>query len=99
MIGRSVIDGALILLLVAEIAVFCLFWFDKHQARDRGWRVRETTLLLVSLFGGVGAWMGQRLLRHKTRKEPFRTRLGVVIAAHLVGAAAVFWLLLRTAHA
>lgn len=99
MIGVSVIDRALILLLVAEIAVFCLFWFDKRQARDHGRRVRESTLLLASLFGGAGAWTGQHLLRHKTRKEPFRTLLGVVIAAHLVGAAAVFWLLLRTAHA
>ena len=57
--------------------------------------MRESTLLLASLFGGVGALMGQQLLRHKTRKEPFRTWLGVVIAAHLVGVATVFWLLLR----
>ena len=95
MLGVSVIDRALILLAVAELAAFGLFWFDKSQARDRSWRVQETTLLLVSLFGGVGAWMGQHLLRHKTRKEPFRTRLGVVILAHLLGVAALFWLLLR----
>jgi uncharacterized membrane protein YsdA (DUF1294 family) len=57
--------------------------------------VRESTLLLAALFGGVGAWMGQHLLRHKTRKEPFRTQLGVVIFVHLIGVAAVFWLLLR----
>jgi len=57
--------------------------------------VRESTLLLVSLFGGVGAWMGQHLLRHKTRKEPFRTLLGLVVIAHLIGVAAQFWWLLR----
>ncbi|WP_235561704.1 MULTISPECIES: DUF1294 domain-containing protein [unclassified Brevundimonas] len=50
--------------------------------------------MLVALFGGVGAWAGQHLLRHKTRKEPFRTLLGAVIVAHLFGVAAVFWLLL-----
>ncbi|HRJ63731.1 MAG TPA: DUF1294 domain-containing protein [Brevundimonas sp.] len=72
-----------------------MFWFDKAQAREHGWRVRESTLLLGALFGGVGAWMGQRLLRHKTRKEPFRTQLGMVIVVHLIGVAAVFWLLLR----
>lgn len=49
----------------------------------------------MSLFGGVGGWMGQHLLRHKTRKEPFRTFLGVVIVVHLIGVATVFWLLLR----
>jgi len=94
-ISVSVIDRALVLLTLAELAAFGLFWFDKNQARDHGWRVRETTLLLMSLFGGVGAWMGQHLLRHKTRKEPFRTLLGLVIVAHLVGVATLFWLLLR----
>ena len=57
--------------------------------------MQETTLLLAALFGGVGAWMGQHLLRHKTRKEPFRTQLGVVIVVHLIGLATLFWLLLR----
>ena len=95
MISVSVIDRALVLLTLAELAAFGLFWFDKNRARDHGWRVRETTLLLMSLFGGVGAWMGQHLLRHKTRKEPFRTLLGLVIVAHLVGVATLFWLLLR----
>lgn len=95
MVSVSVIERALILLAVAELATFGLFWFDKNQARDHGWRVRETTLLLVSLFGGFGAWLGQHLLRHKTRKEPFRTLLGAVIIAHLLGVAALFWQLLR----
>ena len=57
--------------------------------------MRERTLLLATLFGGLGAWMGQHLLRHKTRKQPFRTQLGVVIVVHLIGVATVFWLLLR----
>jgi len=94
-ISAPAIDRALILLALAEAAAFGLFWFDKNQARDHGWRVRETTLLLVSLMGGVGAWLGQHLLRHKTRKEPFRTLLGFAITVHLLGVAGVFWLLLR----
>lgn len=95
MIGVPVIDRALILLALAELAAFGLFRFDKTRARDHGWRVRESALLPVALFGGVGAWMGQHLLRHKTRKEPFRTLPGAVIVAHLFGVAAVFRLLLR----
>ncbi len=57
--------------------------------------MRERTLLLAALVGGLGAWMGQHLLRHKTRKEPFRTQLGLVIVVHLIGVATVFGLLLR----
>ena len=90
----SAIDRTLILLALTELATFALFWFDKTQAREHGWRVRETTLLLAALFGGGGAWLGQHLLRHKTRKEPFRTRLGAVIIVHLLCVAAIFWLIL-----
>ncbi len=28
--------------------------------------------------------MGQHLMRHKTREEPFRTRFGVVVSLHLI---------------
>lgn len=93
--GLTVIDKTLIVLAVLEAVVFGLFWFDKVQARNGDWRVRERTLLLAALFGGLGAWFAQHLLRHKTRKEPFRTLLGIVIVLHLLGMAAVIWWLLR----
>ena len=90
------VDHLLIGLAVAETAVFGLFWFDKTQARDHGWRVRESTLLLAALIGGIGAWFAQHLLRHKTRKEPFRTRLGLIVGVHLgLILAAVWWALSR----
>lgn len=92
--GLTIIDKALIVLAVLQAAAFGLFWFDKAQARNGDWRVRELTLLAIALFGGLGAWTAQHLLRHKTRKEPFRTLLGVTLALHLAGVAAVFWWLL-----
>lgn len=95
--GVSVIDRALILLVMLELAVLGLFWFDKAQARNHGPRIPEQILLLVALFGGLGAWLGQHLLRHKTRKEPFRTRLGFVLTIHLVGVAGIIWALLTYA--
>ena len=95
MITLSLIDKTLIVLVILQLAAFGLFWFDKVQARNGDWRVREATLLLAALFGGLGAWLGQQLLRHKTRKEPFRTLLGLVLTLHLIGTASLFWLLLR----
>lgn len=42
-------------------------------------------MLAVAAIGGTpGAIAGQRLLRHKTRKEPFRTRLLWIAGAQLV---------------
>lgn len=77
-----VITVALAGLTVANIGSFGLFWFDKVRARNHGRRVPERTLLLTALFGGIGAWLGQQVLRHKTRKQPFRSWLGLMLVLH-----------------
>lgn len=79
----------------ASVVVFGLFAFDKARARGGGRRVPERTLLLAALLGGPGAWLGQQLLRHKTRKQPFATWLGLTLIVNLVAATAAAWLLLR----
>jgi uncharacterized membrane protein YsdA (DUF1294 family) len=46
------------------------------------WRTPEATLLLLAALGGAaGAMAGQQVLRHKTRKEPFRTLLWLIAVA------------------
>lgn len=77
------IDRALVLLFLAQVAGFAAFAWDKHMARQGLRRIPERRLLLFVLIGGIGAWMGQHILRHKTRKEPFRTWMGVVLALHV----------------
>ena len=87
----SMIDLTLLLLLAGNLLAFSLFWLDKKAAENGDWRISENTLLWAVLFGGLGAWMGQHILRHKTRKEPFRSRLGFRLGLYvvaLVGAAA-----------
>tara|TARA_R110002051_G_scaffold210448_1_gene275981 strand:- start:726 stop:1016 length:291 start_codon:yes stop_codon:yes gene_type:complete len=69
-------------LTAANIGSFGLFWFDKLRARNYGRRVPERTLLWAALFGGAGAWLGQLLLRHKTRKQPFGSWLDLVLTLH-----------------
>lgn len=60
-----------------------------------GRRIAEHTLLASVLIGGLGAWMAQHLLRHKTRKEPFRSRLGLLVTLYVLimvgGAAWLIW--------
>jgi uncharacterized membrane protein YsdA (DUF1294 family) len=79
-----VIIAALAGLTASNIGSFGLFWFDKIRARNHGRRVPERTLLLAALAGGIGAWLGQQLLRHKTRKQPFGSWLGLVLTLHIV---------------
>lgn len=51
---------------------FLLMGLDKLKAKLGARRIRERTLLLVAAcFGGVGAYLGMEVFRHKTRKPPF----------------------------
>lgn len=66
---------------LASLATFALFGLDKVRAERGLWRVSERQLLLYAAVGGMpGAKLAQRYLRHKTRKEPFRTQLNAILA-------------------
>jgi uncharacterized membrane protein YsdA (DUF1294 family) len=64
------------------LAAFIAYALDKAAAVHGKRRVSERTLHLLAFAGGwPGALAAQRLLRHKTRKQPFQTvyRASVVI--------------------
>jgi uncharacterized membrane protein YsdA (DUF1294 family) len=68
--------------------VFSIYFFDKQAARYGRWRISERTLLTLAFFGGsLGAVSAQRLLRHKTQKEPFRSILKTIAVLHVLLAA------------
>jgi uncharacterized membrane protein YsdA (DUF1294 family) len=77
--------------LAFNLLVFLIYWWDKEAARKGEWRVAESTLLWLAFLGGsTGAVFAQRLLRHKTRKEPFRSiLLAIVIVQLALGASLV----------
>lgn len=68
-------------LLAINALTLAAFAVDKRRAVRGQWRVSERSLLMMAAGGGwIGALLGQFVLRHKTRKEPFRTRLYAIIA-------------------
>lgn len=72
-------------LLAANLLAFGLFAADKRAAIAGASRTPEDTLLLVSLLGGSpGAWAAQEIFRHKTRKQPFRTKFWMVVVFQFV---------------
>lgn len=79
-------------LVVINLAGFLLFAWDKYCARQGRWRVKERTLLLLAALGGsIGIVAGQRILRHKTRKQPFRTYLATIVIMQIVLLAGVMF--------
>ena len=78
-------------LLALNLAAYWLFARDKRAAIDGTRRISEDRLLAVAFLGGsIGAKMGQLVLRHKIRKEPFRQQLNGILAVQIVAAAAAF---------
>ena len=76
-------------LVLINALAFGLFALDKRRAETHARRIPERVLLQVAMVGGTpGATAAQQLLRHKTRKEPFRTRLWIIWAVQAAGLAA-----------
>ncbi|MGB6777592.1 MAG: DUF1294 domain-containing protein [Planococcus citreus] len=69
---------------------FIMMWADKRQAQARGPRIPEKRLWLVAVIGGgIGAYAGMMLFRHKTKHTNFRIGF---FALALVQAGLLVWL-------
>lgn len=84
----TLIWGTQLLLTLAYlvISVICAlaYWHDKSAAQSKQWRVPETTLLMLGLFGGwPGAIVAQQTLRHKTSKVAFRLRFWTTVILNM----------------
>ena len=77
--------------LTINAATYLMFAWDKHCARNDMWRVSEGSLLAMAAIGGtIGAFLAAHYLRHKTRKEPFRTNLRIVAVAQALAVPALW---------
>lgn len=69
-----------IYLLVVNLLTFIVFGTDKWKAVHGKWRIRESTLLGLSLIGGAaGGLCAMYLFRHKIRKIRFKIGLPVML--------------------
>jgi uncharacterized membrane protein YsdA (DUF1294 family) len=79
--------------LAINLFGFLLMGRDKSLARTGGWRVSESSFLLVALAGGAaGVFLGVRAFRHKTRHLKFTVAVPVILLAQLLLAV---WLWLK----
>ena len=70
--------------LLLNLLTAASFWIDKRRARAGGWRIPESTILLLSFLGGwPGGLLASQVLRHKTRKVSFRVKFWAVVALQL----------------
>ena len=94
-VGISVFSGKMPLLILglyimASLATFLWYAKDKSAARKGAWRTPESTLHLMSLVGGwPGALIAHQMLRHKSKKQPFRLIFWITV---MLNCGAFTWL-------
>ena len=81
-----------IYLAVVNVYAVGLVLYDKRAARSGSWRVKERTLLLVSVVGGsAGMLAAMRCIRHKTKHVKFMVGIPAIMILQIVAVLFVWW--------
>ncbi|MGP9558260.1 DUF1294 domain-containing protein [Psychrobacter sp. AOP7-A1-24] len=72
--------------VVLGIVTYGMYAKDKAAAQSGDWRTPESTLHILSAFGGwVGALLAQTYLRHKSQKPEFRVTYYLTVVVNMAG--------------
>lgn len=81
---------------IVNVAGFILPVVDKRRAKKDRWRIRESTLFLISALGGsVAMYISMRLFHHKTKHKRFMIGIPVIIVLQLGALFAVWYFFIR----
>ena len=74
------VRNIIIYLVVINVIGFLAMWLDKRRAQKGKWRIKESTLFLLTfLGGGVGTIAGMYKFRHKTQKLRFTIGMPAIL--------------------
>jgi uncharacterized membrane protein YsdA (DUF1294 family) len=77
-------EQVVLYLIVINAFTFMVYRQDKNASIRGEWRIAESTLHVLSFIGGVvGAFVAQRMLRHKTKKLSFQITFWLLVGVQL----------------
>ena len=87
----------LVFYAIMTLVTFIMYGIDKSKAKKGRWRIPEKTLLLfAACFGGLGAFLGMRIFRHKTKHTSFKIIVPMcMILQFIIIAAGAYFLFIR----
>lgn len=69
-----------IYLLIMNLLALLAMGLDKRRAIRNGWRIPEKSLLLIgSLGGAAGLFLGSKAFHHKTQKPLFKFGIPILL--------------------
>ena len=79
------IKNIIIYLVVMNAFGFFIMWLDKRKAQRSKWRIKESTLFLITaLGGGIGTIAGMYTFRHKTQKARFVFGFPAIVVIQII---------------
>ena len=82
--------GVIGYVLAVNLLAYATMAFDKTMAKNGSQRIPESTLLTLAVIGGsIGTVIAQKTIQHKTRKEPFRSRLARILLLQVLAVIAI----------
>ena len=79
-------------LLAVNVVTFLVYGWDKQCARKDWWRIPERVLLGLALLGGsLGALLGMKAFRHKTKHRKFTVLVPLFLVMQIALAAWLLW--------
>ena len=71
-------------IIIWNVVVFLTYGIDKLKAIKGSWRISEKALLTMAfLMGGVGAYLGMEIFRHKTKTTKFKVLVPIAIIVNI----------------
>ena len=90
---RAIVIASCVHLASINIVTWLAYVADKRASMRGQWRIPERTLHAFALIGGTpAAWLAQKTLRHKNKKQSFRAMFWLVL---LVQVAAIVYVASR----
>ena len=72
-------------LILVNIIAFITIYIDKKKAIKHKWRIKESTLFLLSIIGGsIGTLLGMYTFRHKTQHLKFTLGIPLIIIIQIL---------------
>lgn len=72
------------IVIIMSILTIIIYGIDKIRAINNMWRIKETTLLIISLlFGSIGGLFSMYIIRHKNHKVKFVILNWVFLIIHI----------------
>ena len=86
---------AIYLIVINIIAVYVTI-ADKKKAKKGKWRIKESTLLLVSALGGsVAMYITMKKIRHKTQHNKFMIGIPAIMVAQALLIGGICYLIFK----